>query len=203
MNPSTLILVATIALAPSMAHAASPDPVTEDQPAALRPVDKVPAASPNETHWYGAPMVALDVLAIAASTASVLSPLSAGGYEWAFAANAVTTLGSPIFHLAHHNPGRALGSLALRLTLPIAGAVAGAAMSDGGPCFGIEGIAIGSVAGSVLAAALDDGLLAHEERPVGVSLGPASGQAPAHKVTVRPSVVPMRGGAFGSLRVTF
>lgn len=62
----------------------------------------------------------------------------------------------PSAHLAHGNPGRALGSVGMRLSLPVLGAVVGCRLSPPDPFLGCtEGIATGFLAGMGIATVLD------------------------------------------------
>ena len=66
-------------------------------------------------------------------------------------------LGAPIVHANHGNDGRAAGSLAGRLLVPFAGALAGAAIGheEGGETSVLEGAAYGFAGGMVVTAAID------------------------------------------------
>jgi hypothetical protein len=73
--------------------------------------------------------------------------------------------GAPIVHLAHGNPGRALGSLLLHTALPVLSATIGYGI-DSADCVagellcGLSGLALGAAVGETFAIILDAGLLA-------------------------------------------
>jgi hypothetical protein len=136
-----------------------------------------------QERWYGWQTLTTDgasvvLLLAAAATADsgratgALGALSLGGY----------LLGGPVVHLVHDNPGRALGSFALRGGLPIVLGAVGVQLEDceDGEFFcGVGGAVIGGLLGIVGAIVIDASVLARDEVPVeasglpdvGVSIG--------------------------------
>jgi hypothetical protein len=133
--------------------------------------------APTVEHHYGAETFAADGISAGVMLASLFLPstrgvvgsIGLGGY----------VLAAPALHLSHGNPGRALGSLGLRLGLPVAlgagGAYVGFALASKGcvgiQCFGSVVVAallggVGLVGGMVSASVLDGSLLARERVPV-------------------------------------
>jgi hypothetical protein len=148
-------------------------------------------AVPEERRWYGTPMLVADATALAAfgvaphlegtnaPTALVVSGLAA------------YVVVSPVVHLLHDHGDRALGSLALRLGLPILGAMMGIPL--GGSCHTDDdscvsrGLYYGTLIGLGTAAIVDQ-LMAFDrrERP-----------ARSHGLSVAPTLA--IGGGGGSL----
>lgn len=171
---------------PDAAHSPANPKVAAPQPEVV-----VPAA--REASYAGEVLVA-DGISAGVMLASIFLP-STGG---------VVTLGglggyvfaSPIVHLAHGSPWRALGSLGLRTVLPaglgVGGAYAGFALSTA-RCSGLQclgGIVVGAllgvtglVFGMASASAVDAGFLARERVPV-----------KALPVNVSPYVTPTAAG---------
>jgi hypothetical protein len=110
---STLYVVAGLALAP----------------VALR-ADTVPApASASENPamiTYAAPILALSLVGLAGPWV-----MRSGGGSLGVLGVGLYLFGPPLIHLSHDNPGRAAGSLALRVALPLAGLVVGAGVDRG------------------------------------------------------------------------
>ncbi|HET7500094.1 MAG TPA: hypothetical protein VFK02_03800 [Kofleriaceae bacterium] len=127
--PSVLAFLACLALAEA-AHAQPGDPV-DAPPAAPQPlVAPAPAFAPPgmvaprpqdevriETEHYGWQIVVSDVLAIGLAVTNDGTAVPLGGLTY--------LLGGPIIHGMHGEGGRAAGSLALRVGLPVLGALAG------------------------------------------------------------------------------
>jgi hypothetical protein len=90
-------------------------------------------------------------------------------------------LGAPVTHFAHDNPGRGLGSLALRAGLPFAFGAIGATSEDcsGDDFCGLGGAVLGGLLGIATAITVDAAVLGYEEVPIepegvtnlGVSIG--------------------------------
>jgi hypothetical protein len=116
------------------------------------------------SHWYGWQTLATDGAAVALLATGIATSSEGVGF---FSA-ATFALGGPIVHLAHGRGGAAAASLGIRVGLATAGFFAGAAMEDcnhsseGDDFCGLEGAAIGLLAGSGVAMILDTVLLAHE-----------------------------------------
>jgi hypothetical protein len=115
---------------------------------------------------YGWQILVTDLGVITAS--AVLGSASEDTGSGMFAAGYF--LGGPAVHIAHGNPGRALGSAIVRISLPVLGALAGVSTancysSDDWFC-GVGHAAYGGLIGMAAAVAIDAGLLAREERAV-------------------------------------
>ncbi len=135
----------------------------------------VSAKSAASAEWYGYQTLATDgasiatgaVIVTAADGNSAVTNLGVGlgalGYG----------LGPPIVHLANDRPGAAVGSLGLRLGLPLVGAITGAFATKGSDNF--IGVFVGAVVGAVVAIALDASLLAWKTEASPASPSKASG----------------------------
>jgi hypothetical protein len=109
-----------------------------------------------EKRWYGWQTLLVD------ASASATGLLVYGGRDSDLTRGLVTTgviygFGGPIVHFAHRNPGRAAGSFALRLVLPVLGAIVGYSASS---CSHLNcgdqsgtGLLVGMVTASVVDAA--------------------------------------------------
>ena len=116
-----MLLVAAIGWAkparaePPQATVVRPEPV-RDQPS---------AAGRTHEHWYGSHTLVAD--AIPASLFLLAIPVDNDSETGFWAAGALTfAVGAPSVHVAHGRPGAALGSLGLRLSVPIVGMFFGA-----------------------------------------------------------------------------
>lgn len=163
---------------------AAPSPAPAPPPTALPPVElePPPVAPPSGRTWYGWQNLTADgaavVFLVFAAGAS-----GQGNDSLAWASLTTYALGGPIIHLAHGNPGTALGSVALRVGAPIGGAMLGCGAGGGDGEFGcLGGAALGFLAGYVTAVAVDAGALAYEEH-----------EAPRGYSKARPLVVPTAG----------
>lgn len=117
----------------------------------------------TETRWYGWQTLTLDGIAFAMTASAVALNSEIVGYT----SVATYAVGAPIVHLVQGHPFKGLGSLGLRVGLPIAGAAIGTklAASCGGD-FGCIGEAfLGAMVGVGAAVTLDAALLAYDERP--------------------------------------
>ncbi|MEP7052274.1 MAG: hypothetical protein ABJB12_18050 [Pseudomonadota bacterium] len=150
---------------PVRAPSAQPAPLqracTPTQPTAA------PFVQPWTERWYGWQVLIADAssfglvtLGVAgtnqsygqSNTARSLVLVGSGGYF----------LAAPIIHLSHHRVGAAVGSLAMRVVLPVfAGAVGASAQTcprpgaeDWGNC-GLEGAVEGVIVGAILASVVD------------------------------------------------
>lgn len=113
------------------------------------------SARAQENNWYGGETIVVDL----ASIATTVVGASANSSGLAVVGLGGLALGGPIVHFAHGRPGAALGSLALRVGLFVAGKFIG----DG--CGGVYVGALGGLIGVVGAITLDAALLAHGEDP--------------------------------------
>lgn len=125
------------------------------------------------------------LLADGAAVAMLLAAGASGSEGLGNAALATGALGGPLVHLAHGNPGRALGSLALRTGLTYGGLALGAASctqgahdgeggEEGWECLGSA--LVGGMVGYGAAAIIDATVLGHQTRrarplPVAPQLG--------------------------------
>ncbi len=123
-----------------------------------------PAQEPSRwSRWYGWQTLTADGLALgigvvgAGTESTTLGHVALGSY----------LVGAPIVHLAHDEPARAFGSLALRAGLPAAGLLAGCQLDDDPGFLGcIGGAALGTLIGMSAAIAIDSAALAWSDTPV-------------------------------------
>jgi hypothetical protein len=106
-------VIALLLAAPARGVIAAPTPAP---PAAAAPTDGAGETGP--TRWYGYQLLLADALSVglvyagAGSGTGALATAGVGGM----------LLGAPIVHAVQGEPGRAFGSLGLRLAMPLAGA---------------------------------------------------------------------------------
>lgn len=190
---STVALAAFIVVSPARAD--------ETRPAssAVAPSDEL---APSK--WYGWQTLTTDgasAAVLAGAAAAKNSPLgyvSLGGYLF----------GAPVVHFAHGNPGRGVGSLALRMILPSIGFAFGYAAfhrSDRSEeWFNFSGLAEGmlfGLGGVASCVALDASVFSYER-----AADASDAQAPArarYKVSVSPQIGYVRGGALAGMGGTF
>lgn len=177
----TLLLASIIACAqtpgvpPATQREAAPVPsAPQSSERASAPAPSLPSSSPDPlqapgTHvrWYGWQTLLSDggafALMLAGTKTSSMEGLTiAGGLVYA--------LGGPAIHDAHGHTGKALGSLGLRILLPVIGGVAGdgIAAHDCAPgtwLCGLNGVGPGMLAGAGIAALIDATVLANEDVP--------------------------------------
>jgi hypothetical protein len=188
----TALTVTTLSLAPALVHAdeptrgALPAATTVAQsstergqvggpaPAAYTPAPLVLTADEgehDETVWYGFQNLATDGAAIALGIGAV--SLEDQGETLGWTAVATYALGSPIVHLANGEAGRAVGSLALRLGLPVV--LGGIGMATASPCpedseslcfNGLGELVVGAGIGTIAAVLIDDLFLARKTERV-------------------------------------
>lgn len=165
---------APVLAAPAPAPAAPPAP---------QPTPAAPAAPEDEgihplpveessSRWYGWQTLATDggaVLLIAASLATIDGSRDTASEALAWGALGAYALGAPVVHFAHSNPGRGLGSVAMRIGGPIVLGFVGTVLEDcrgGGHDFcGLSGALLGASAGILGAVAVDAAVLAYDEQP--------------------------------------
>lgn len=114
-------------------------------------------------------------------------------------------LGGPIVHLAYENYGRAAGSLALRVGVPMVGVIATAAVAcrrppsdpqypyddgDSGMC-AVMAVVIGAPLGAMVATAIDSAVLAWADEPEPEPLRDTSETG----LRITPTFAPTVGGA--------
>jgi hypothetical protein len=165
--------------------------------------ESTPATAAVDRRWYGWQPVMTDVgsigtMMLATATrgpeSETIGILGAGGYLCA----------SPLIHLGHEHVGKAAASFALRVVLPIVGLFtglltsegmsSGASRPDAREIDGVLGGVIGFGGGALLAATLDDVLIARED------VRPAHSDSHA---TLEPRISPARGGATVGIGGTF
>jgi hypothetical protein len=167
---SALALTSLIA-APRLAVAGGP-------PSSVEPL--TPVAAPTEaTVWYGYQNLAVD----AGAFTTIIAGVQSGSSGFALLSLGIYTVGSPIVHMVHDNGGRAAGSLALRLGLPVLGGMIGVGAADcsdsGGECWDeVGGLVLGGLAGITAAVVIDDFVLAREVRPAPRSWSPTVAPTP-------------------------
>lgn len=149
---------------------ADPWPLPQAEPAVA------PVATEGETvmvkKWYGAPMLTIDVFAFGALAGAFLVEREHGDLATWLAVTGIGgyLAGGPAFHFFKQRFGMSLASLGMRLGAPFAGMFPGALLavlvakaygqdSDGGGAF-ITGMALGLFGGMVVAAAIDDFVIA-------------------------------------------
>jgi hypothetical protein len=146
-----------IALLGALAGAGTPVPARAAETAER--VSRPSSDARTERRWYGYQILAIDTLAV---TAVLVDGAADWGGAAAIPAYFVYVVAPPSVHsLAHGREGAALGSLGLRLALPIGGAVVAAETCDGGEC--VASATTGLVLGAALATFIDAGLLAWKD----------------------------------------
>lgn len=128
--------------------------------------DELDADVEVEDVSYRGHIVASDGVAVAL----MIGALATDNEGLADASLVTAGLGAPMVHLAHGNPGRAVGSLALRAGATFGGLALGAAVCDsGGSSEGFEclgPVLIGGALGYGAAAIIDAAVLGHQTRTV-------------------------------------
>jgi hypothetical protein len=134
-----------------------------------------PPVPASAEHWYGWQTLVADACAVGIFAAAWV--VGSGGYDQATKTRTETlayislgtfVLGGPIVHAAHGHWGKAGISFALRVGLPILGAAAAFAATDGscsnadGGCGGAASSAVVFLFGIATAVTMDAGLLATE-----------------------------------------
>lgn len=159
MRSRSLALVAlapTLAVLPARAETAAHVPTQSTVVATTRSANR-------GWRWYGWEPLLIDagafgigVVGLAAESA----PIAMIGYGTWIASG-------PTVHLAHGSSARALGSLGMRLSLPVVGAAAGCELFGADdPWFGcLGGVATGFVAGMALASVADAAAVAWGSAP--------------------------------------
>jgi hypothetical protein len=150
--------------------------------AALPPVDQVT----EEKVWYGYQNLGADGAALALAIGG--AAMQENGELLGVASLLTYALGSPIIHAVNGEGGRAAGSIALRLGLPLVlGGIGAATAPPCGEneqlCFnGLGEFVLGVAIGGVSAIVIDDFVLAHKTRRV------------YHESTWTPTVAPSAAG---------
>ncbi len=138
------------------------------------PVAAVPQATvapKTRERWYGWQSLSADgaslVLLLAASAAS--DSKSKASDVMAYGALGGYLLGGPVTHLLHDSPSRGLGSLGLRLGLPIALGYIGSSLercSEDFDLCGVPGAVIGGTLGILTAVIVDASVLGYDDVPL-------------------------------------
>jgi hypothetical protein len=164
--------------------------------AAMPPAQPAPEADQSQTvqEWYGYQNLAADGAAFALAMAAGSTENREAGNALGWLSFGTYVLASPIIHGLHGGGvGRSLASGAMRLGLPVLGAVIGGSMAS---CDGREGcwddlggIALGGLIGIGTAIVIDDLALSVEEHHV---------ERPMWTPTVAPSAGGMTFGVAGT-----
>jgi hypothetical protein len=184
---------------PAPPPAVPPPPVVTAQPGPNAAAPLVPVAPPSNpgSRWYGGPALMADI----ASPVLLLFAAGTNQADLGLLVLAAYTFGAPINHLAHDHPGRALGSLALRVAA-LATSAAILTQTLAGECGNEEipnkpsycGLEIGFAVLLPLATMIvDDAVFARE---------PAAA-APPSRFTFNPGLSIGRNGGLMSLGGTF
>lgn len=169
----TLGILLGISLTSAVAHAAEPagvaaaptvTPVVVAGEPQLPPLSLREAPTAHTARWYGGPSTAVD--------AGVFGLLAVGSLtNWqapkpvAWALVASFSLSGPVNHALHGNWGRAGGSLAMRVTMPLVGGIANFAVAGGCHARDCPDVAPGILIGALLASAVDNATMSWESVP--------------------------------------
>jgi hypothetical protein len=196
--PSALCVLALLSLSPHLARA--------DEPSAAPP--PAAAVSPSPQRWYGWQPLLVDAGSIAAMVGGGFAQGPAGDSTIVLG-SAGAVFGSPVIHLAHKHPRKALISLGLRTLIPLGAACTGALIGEvvaplnedkwGVGWYEAMGVFVGGVSGGALAAAIDDVVVSREA----VSAPPADVRSVDLRPTIEPRVSSVRGGATFGIGGTF
>jgi hypothetical protein len=169
------VLLALVTSGRAQAAAAVP-PASMTTPAEERPT--------SELRWYGWQLLVSDAATVgllAFSLQGQANPLGAIAFG-------VYTLAPLGVHVAHHNPGRALLSVGLRIALPVALATSLLRGADCQPSdfyCGAGELLLG-LTGGALAASIVDQLVSFERNEIA---------SPKHGLSLAPTLQPRRDGA--------
>jgi hypothetical protein len=185
---------ATVVASESIAHSESSTPA---EPTAPAPKPAVIGSTSTGIRWYGYQTLALDAASVALIYGGANSGGSSGGTALAALGVMLWVAGGPAVHGLHHQPGRSLASVGLRLGGPLAGALIGVGIGAAVPhpsegtntamlpptlVGGLVGFLLGAIGGAVV----DDLALAYDTHPEGSRL-PAA--APQSKSFIAPIVL--------------
>jgi len=132
-------------------------------------------ADADERRWYGWQNLAPDVVGLGAMTAggiSIAETNSGVGALFFYGGFVVANFGGPFIHLAHRQELQSVGSYAMRTFAPALGLLGGYALgrtdtcdrdAATNPC--IKRMIYGTIAGAIIAAAIDDAFIAWEPVP--------------------------------------
>jgi tetratricopeptide (TPR) repeat protein len=140
--------------------------LSSDRTSAEQPSQFPDATNAPHDVWYGWQTLVVDGAAVLLGVAGAVLAVSSSSGESAgvpVASLGVITyfLGGPSVHVAHNNLGRGLGSLGLRIGVPIVGGAIGCAANDrSGEFRCLAGFVIGAALGAVPAVIIDAGVLA-------------------------------------------
>ncbi len=174
MRLAPVALVALVLLASAAtARADAPPPMWSVAPGMAEPYAPPPPPVTREVSYARQTLIA-DGIAAALMTAAVFQSEEDTAALLLFAGLDTYALGAPIVHFANREIGNGLKSFALRMGLPVLGALAGArigpkdafdcdvAASCAGAGVSLLGIAVGVGAGMITAAAIDSRYLARK-----------------------------------------
>jgi len=112
-------------------------------------------------HWYGWQTLIADGAVLGFLTAAVLDKEHSEFFGYSALAGYVVA--APIIHFTHGNPGRAFGSLGLRVGAPIVVSITAQAITGcGGDFCGVSGLFFGAI-GALGVMGVDAGLIAYED----------------------------------------
>jgi len=190
--------------APAAESAPAPALAAPASPAAAPPALEPALAAPEEesihplpetpSRWYGWQTLATDggaVVLIAASLVTIDGSRDTASEALAWGAFGAYALGAPVVHFAHSNPGRGLGSVAMRIGGPIVLGLVGSELEDcgngGGDFCGLGGALLGATAGIIGAVAVDAAVFAYDDQPE------SSASAPRFRLGLSPRGVVAAG----------
>lgn len=188
MRPLRILLVTLLFSAAATSAASAADDGANDQS----------DVTPSERHWYGWPLLISDTASLVTAVVALEGRDSRIGLG---IAGATYAFGPAAVHLLHGNPARAMGSVALRVGLPLLGAYLMDGTSDCGPgsrigCGYGDAIA-GFMLGASAAIAIDHVMSIDRHAPArDPRYVRATRRPPAMDVTPTLAVHP-RGGALG------
>jgi hypothetical protein len=127
MRAAVIAALLATSVAPSLARAEPPGlviPVPVAEPVFVRPIAMTVVETPGEPKSYRWQMLSVDAAAIA----SIGIAFDRHSHDWLELGVGSYVVGAPIIHAANGHGMRALGSIVLRVTLPVLGGFAGAGL---------------------------------------------------------------------------
>lgn len=157
----------------------APPPAVPPAPAALPEEESIHPLPERPSRWYGWQTLATDggaVLLIVASLSMNDANRDTPTEALAWGAFGAYALGAPVVHFAHSNPGRGLGSVAMRVGGPILLGFVGSVLENcgngGGEFCGLGGALLGATAGIVGAVVVDSAVFAYDDQPDSTASAP-------------------------------
>lgn len=149
--------------APSLSPSAAVEPPANPPAprAADASLDESSDPSPTQQRWYGAPILAVDVVSTGMALTALSTRPSSQSDSWAAWSYPGYLLGGPIVHISHRNWGKGFASLGFRFGGLLVGALVGAAGQTAIDNNGDSIVTAGVGAGCIGAMTLDQLLLAH------------------------------------------